>query len=545
MGPPISTGTFWSPRKSMTRIFILVVFGLILFLYSITPAATYWSKSFETQIIHVQYNASQSSPSPTLGYPYPTSTGINSSPSQDCSLNLTRIQMLQKQHSLSDKIEYVRRHIQFHRQDIKRSPMTKIDEILFPVGFETIDIFNLPTHISCPAPLNVPVTASGTPKSVDASEFLFGISTTFSRLNDPKISPVVEWAHWLTDGNGKSNGAGLVLRLVDATERELSDIQHWLLFLGIDAKVYASDSSIEMAQRYLSLLPTLYEDSSRPNRKWLVLCDDDTFFPSMNRLTQKFSTINASEPLYIGTFSEDVNNIQRHGSQAFGGAGVFFTTTLAGQIAQLYPACSTRQKIDESNTGWGPQGDILLRKCIYENTEVRLTMLRDLHQLDIMGDPSGFYESGLAPLSLHHFKGGMWHEAKPYAGVQVIHTCGEDCFLQRFQTADNFIISNGYSVAHYPHGIDFNIHQMERTFSSAPDDYGWNLDFMLGPGRNSLLGTGRKIAWELKEANREPDGTVRQIYIRKVNDIRWTFAEGNVHFPMSDNDGVVELVWIP
>ncbi|KAI1002496.1 hypothetical protein K3495_g5702 [Podosphaera aphanis] len=424
--------------------------------------------------------------------------------------------------------------------------MTQLDQNLFPDGFKPIKI-NEPsaTKTECLVPLEAPVPISAHPRSVNASSFLFGISTTISRLRDPKINPMVEWAHWLTDGFGNSNGAGLILRLVDGSQEELAEIWNHLISMGIDAKVYSSDSRLEMAERYLSLLPALYSDPTRPNRQWLVMCDDDTFFPSMQRLIDQFSTYNASQPLYIGTFSEDVNNIQRHGSQAFGGAGVFFTIPLAAKIAELYPQCSTRQKIEESNTGWGPQGDILLRKCIYENTEVRLTMLRELHQLDIMGDPSGFYESGLAPLSLHHFKGGMWHEAKPYAGVQIIHTCGEDCFLQRFQTTDNFIIANGYSVAFYPHGINFNVHQMERTFGSAPDDYGWNLDFMLSPGRNSLLGTGRKVAWELKEASRENDGSIRQIYIRRSDDERWTRTQDEYRFRLMERDGIIELVWIP
>lgn len=354
-----------------------------------------------------------------------------------------------------------------------------------------------------------------------------------------------EWAHWLTNGNGKSNGAGLVLRLVDASEQEMDNSKKIMREMGIDVKIYHSNSSDEMAARYLSLLPALYNDSSRKSRKFLVMCDDDTFFPSMHSLLAQLATYDHKTDLYIGTFSEDVNNIQRHGSQAFGGAGVFFTLPLAEKIAALYDQCSTSQKIKESNTGWGPQGDILLRKCIYENTEVRLSMLRELHQLDIRGDPAGFYEAGLAPLSLHHFKGGVWHEAKPHAGAQIVHACGEACFLQRFQTADNFIISNGYSIAQYPRGIDFNVNQMERTFTPQPDDHGWNLDFMLGPGRKSLSRTGRKVAWDLKEASLQGDGSVLQTYVRKLDDKRWSYQDGENWFRMMEKDGVVELVWIP
>lgn len=423
--------------------------------------------------------------------------------------------------------------------------MTKLEKELFPKGFDRINIQDPPQNATCLKPLEVPVPNTSSPKTVDASDLLFGVSTTYKRLTDEATSPMLEWAHWLTDGHGKSNGGGLVLRLVDASEAEIEHSSKIMHEMGIDVKIYHSNSSDEMAARYLSTVPALYKDSSRIRRKFLVMCDDDTFFPSMHALLNKLSQYDHKEDLYLGTFSEDVNNIQRHGSQAFGGAGVFFSVPLAQKITELYPECSTPEKIKESNTGWGPQGDILLRKCIYEHTDVRLSMLRDLHQLDIQGDPSGFYESGIQPLSLHHFKGGVWHKARPYAGAQVIHACGEACFLQRFQTTDNFIISNGYSIAHYPKGINFNVHQMERTFHPAPDDKGWNLDFMLGPGRKSLAKTGRKVSWELKEASVQNDGSVVQTYVRKLDDRRWSYQNGENWYRMMEKDGIIELVWIP
>ena len=347
----------------------------------------------------------------------------------------------------------------------------------------------------------------------------------------------------MTNGRGKSNGAGLVLRLVDASPQQIKNATTKVESYGIDVQVFATDSSIEMAKRYLSLLPAMYKDTSRRNRKWLVMCDDDTFFPTMHAFIKRLDTYDHTMDLYIGTFSEDAMNVHRHGSMAFGGAGVIFSLPLAKKMAEKFDDCSSPKKLKEANTGWGPQGDVLLKKCVYENTEVRLSLLTDLHQLDIMNDPSGFYESGITPLSLHHFKGGPWHKARPYEGVHVTQSCGEACFLQRFQSKDNFILSNGYSVAYYPKGINFNLDQMERTFSSAPDDYGWNLDFLMGPGRLNLSWTGRKASWELRESARLPNGALKQTYIRKANDLRWTLGWGGQ--PMFDVDGVMELIWIP
>lgn len=548
MGSPIPPGTLISSRKPFTRFVISTALALIIFIFYITPTTPYWAKSFETQIIHVPYihNVNKSSSSPIEKQSGTLSSATSVTLEQDCTPSHSHLRTLQQRYGIGETAEYAKRWIRFHRKNIPRLSITKIPEQLFPDGSELINFKELPSRVPCLRPLDVPVTSSGTPYSVNATHLLFGISTTYNRLIDPKISPMKEWAHWLTDGLGASNGARLILRLVDASEHQIAMTQAQLQAAGIDAYVESSDSAIPMAKRYLALLPALYKDSqTSPQRKWLVMCDDDTFFPSMHRLINRLATFDTEKPLYIGTFSEDVNNIQRHGSQAFGGAGIFFTVPLAAKISESYSMCSTDEKVAESNTGWGPQGDILLRKCIYENTNVRLTLVRDLHQLDIMGDPSGFYESGLAPLSLHHFKGGMWHQANPYAGVQVIHTCGEDCFLQRFQTKDNFIISSGYSIAQYPHKINFDVDQMERTFSSAPDDYGWNLDLMLGPGRASLHRTGLKMAWEIVEASREGDGSVRQTYIRRSNDQRWIRPYENGSHPMSDRDGILELIWKP
>ncbi|TVY83956.1 hypothetical protein LSUE1_G003328 [Lachnellula suecica] len=522
MGSSMATGNRLKPRAPFTRALFLTVFCLVLFIYTLRPSSIERPAQVQPQ-----------------RNPMLNGSHVHMS---DCTINKSQLEDLQDRYELGDEIEFARRYVRFHRQDIDRKPMTKIDMDLFPRGFDEIDIRNPPRRTTCLKPLEVPVPRSRTPNTVDASDLLFGISTTYSRLTDEEISPIKEWAHWLTDGNGKSNGAGLVLRLIDATVEELEETQAKMTDMGIDVKVYPTDSSIEMAKRYLSLLPALYNDTSRESRKFLVMCDDDTFYPSMHNLLDRLSQYDYRTDLYIGTLSEDVNNIQRHGSQAFGGAGVFFSIPLAEKVADKFDQCSTAEKIEEANTGWGPQGDILLRKCIHEHTETTLTLLRELHQLDIQGDPAGFYEGGLSPLSLHHFKGGMWHKARPYEGAQVIHACGEDCFLQRFQTADDFIISNGFSIAYYPKGIDFNIHQIEKTFTAAPDDYGWNLDFMLGPQRKNLLWTGRKVAWELMEAQVQKDGSVKQTYIRKTDDYRWTYGEGGNR--MFEKDGVLELVWI-
>ncbi|KAK9778981.1 hypothetical protein AB5N19_01266 [Seiridium cardinale] len=462
----------------------------------------------------------------------------------DCSVNTDHMNELMETYDLQDGFEYLKRYVKINREPIPRKSITKLNQEFLPTGFKSINS-NYPNNYgqeTCLEPLQVPVSQSPYPATGNLTDFMFGVSTTFKRFNSSKTSPVDEWTYWLTDNNGKSNGGKLVLLLLDASEEQILEAKTVLDQRGIDVDVYHSDSRMEMAVRYLTLVPTLYNHPERPNKKWLVTCDDDTFFPSVHALTKKFEQYDPEAMLYIGTLSEDVNNVDRHGSQAFGGAGVFLSVPLAEQVTNDYDTCKTDEKIREANSGWGPQGDILLRKCIYENTDVRLSVMRGLYQLDLYGDPSGFYEAGLKPISLHHFKGGGWHSAMPWQYTKIAHICGEDCTLQRFQTADDFIISTSFSIAHYPEGIKFNTAQMERTFAAAPQDKGWNLDYVFDPQRPSLLKSGRKISWDLQDAQVNDDNTVSQIYVRKADDWRWVDPSGN---PMSKNDGVIELVWLP
>ncbi|KYK56307.1 glycosyltransferase family 31 protein [Drechmeria coniospora] len=459
----------------------------------------------------------------------------------NCSVDLPHLRELQRRHGLADKIQYMRRYVSFRRRaGLARARMTSLSQKLLTAPLGLVDLNQRPpAEEECPEPLEVDVPVSGLPSTVNASDFIFGVSTSYQRFMDPEKSPVDDWIFWLTDNRGRSNGAKLLLMLLDATDDELQEVANLLGDVGIDVDLYHSDASLEMAVRYFSLVPTLVTHIDAPSKKWFVTCDDDTFFPSMHGLVERIGALDDTKEMYVGTLSEDVGAIERHGSQAFGGAGVFLSKPMAERIAAMYDACTTEEKVLESNSGWGPQGDILLRKCIYENTETRLTTVWDLWQLDFMGHPAGFYEWGIKPLSLHHFRG--WHKAKPGEMAKIAHTCGEDCTMMRFRTADNFVLS-GYSVAHYPEGLTADFDQLEATLWPAPENKGWNLDFAFGPQRKSLERTGRKISWELQESAVHSDGSVVQTFTRKKDDSRWVDKGGR---PMSDSDGVFELVWIP
>jgi len=57
-----------------------------------------------------------------------------------CSINSTHLRSLQDKFQLGDRIKYGRRYMRFHRRDIQRISLTKINANLFPTTFDIIDI---------------------------------------------------------------------------------------------------------------------------------------------------------------------------------------------------------------------------------------------------------------------------------------------------------------------------------------------------------------------------------------------------------------------
>jgi len=451
--------------------------------------------------------------------------------------DLTYVREVLSKHNIGPTVSYASRTIRYIFDAPDRPSITELDQNLFNKPFEDIKITKVST-LEADVPLEVHVKQSQRPDQIDASALIFGCSTTFQRFTDPKTSPISEWARWLTDGNGHSNGAGLVLALFDTTQEEIDHAAERLNSVGINATVVASDPTLDMPGRYVALVNMLYNHNSRDNRKFFILMDDDTFFPAMSELLNTLTHYDPAKPYYIGTFTERAQWLLEHQAPfAFGGGGIILTAPLAKQIAGL--PCLEKTE-DGRYVLDSDQGDRLLYNCIHQHTETRLTYLPLLHQEDQFGDPSGFYESGTMPLSLHHYK--SWHAFIPGKAHIVVDACGEDCLLQRWQFKDNFILSNGYSVAQYPKGIDFDTGLMEGTFDmGGEEEMATNVAYTFGSLRKSLSGTGRKRSWELLDSTREGYGRVKQIYVKRKDDARW-LGEGEEH---PKYDSVIVLLWIP
>ena len=117
-----------------------------------------------------------------------------------------------------------------------------------------------------------------------------------------------------------------------------------------------------------------------------------------------------------------------------------FSSALVKELGPQMPDC-----IATANVNWG--GDGRLAECVTRYTRTRLTYLRDLHQMDIVGDQSGIYESGFKPLTLHHWRG--WANIPMDKVAQLAALTGGRGLFQRWRFSDGWVLTAGYSLVRY------------------------------------------------------------------------------------------------
>jgi hypothetical protein len=355
---------------------------------------------------------------------------------------------------------------------------------------------------------------------------LFGLASTYDRLN--ASLPTI--AFWLA-----GTGAQLIGIVVD-----IEDKDGIFSLKALEAEYAAWNvTATFVAPRMKRLIPNYRDnnqDSERPvpvdhhhfmmirdllehrtqHTQWLGLLDDDTFFPSLYPLGEELRKYDHEKSQWLGALSDDFNHVKIWGFMAFGGAGIFLSVPLAQEIEPLLEECIAKASV---NTGDG-----ILRDCIFMNSRTRLTIIPGLNQHDLLGDVSGFFESGTRPLSIHHWK--SWYQEPILAQATVTSVCGE-CYLQRWRFGNDTLFVNGYSITIYRDGLDsVNLDRIEGTWEHPGPEY----DFSYGPLRPRLVKDEKK-SYRLKDTEIIRSGAIRQIYVHKN-------IEGE-----EDIDGVVELLW--
>ncbi|KFH41943.1 hypothetical protein ACRE_073230 [Hapsidospora chrysogenum ATCC 11550] len=419
-----------------------------------------------------------------------------------------------ERYGLSGNIIFHKQCVRAHRNDsLDRSAVTDVEHGSIFGRLQALDL-NADCHeyeaMPCdPIDLEVPGPLEERPHP----ELLFGVATSFDRLVDslPQLS------HWLSH-----SGSPLVAVVVDVAQREgdipglvaLYDDHGVNLIIARPMDTPPGVPQLGVNEHHFTVLRDMVRHST-PQTKWIGIIDDDTFFPSLHPVAEMLEDQDHTASLYLGGLSDSMWAIQQHGMLAYGGAGVFLSMPLARELDPYIERCLAENM--------SPQGDALLRNCIYARTETRLTVVGGLHQLDIRGDPSGFYESGRWPLSLHHWK--TWHSAPVDQMAVAAGFCG-DCFLQRWRIGGDTVLSNGYSVAVYSGGIAReDLDRTEATFENAH-----LYDWAYGPLR-SRVEDGMKKSYLLVGSQRIGRG-LRQVYVHRgggmqpdeVLELRWDWA---------------------
>ena len=448
-----------------------------------------------------------------------------------CSGRLTRLKDL----DIKFPIKYARRDIIVKTNpELSRASLTQVDDPLLS-SVQIVDPVKSPDwgleQCFTPLTLEVPVFPR---QPANASRVIFGISTYIERMEDSIPHLQRSLAH---------TGARLIILAVKFGEstpdsKEMTALETRMRDLGIDATVIGAPKDSSMQVRYFSLIKILYEKRDSATQ-WISLLDDDTFVPSMYSLLSTLDSYDPSKEWYLGAMSEDWWSVMVYGMMSFGGGGTFLSIPLAAQIDAYHNTC-----VEESTA---QQGDIRVFECITRHTTTKLEPVQGLHQTDLGGDLSGFYESGRLPLSLHHWKTGWHFEQKPeqralntypMAKMHLISDVCGDCFLQRWQFGSNTILSNGFSISTYQNQDvladlvkNKEMDKVEDTFMPTREvnSFMKNYEHSIGPLRPRVEG---KIRYQFLDAKAE-DGGVRQYYIYRaldkepdiVYEIFWTRSE--------------------
>ncbi|PNP45379.1 hypothetical protein THARTR1_10930 [Trichoderma harzianum] len=347
----------------------------------------------------------------------------------------------------------------------------------------------------------------------DLSKVIFGVATTLSRLQDS----VSQFSHWMS-----GTGALFLAIVVDesVTDDDLDSLES--MYDSHDMSLTAIrpwNCSFDVNEQHFAIIRDLV-DYSTHDTQWAVIIDDDTFFPSSYSIIQLLANYDPTVPTYIGGLTESPGAVEYFGVMAYGGAGVFMSMPLMQKLDSHVEDC-----LAESLTR---EGDGLLSNCIHNYTQTDLTAIPGLYQLDMRGDLSGFYESGVFPLSLHHWK--SWHQAPVDKMAKIADFCGE-CFLQRWRFDGDTVLANGYSISVYQDGISqADMDLIEGTWEEAMDYEG-----TMGKMRDKTE-EGKKKSYRLIDAE-EVDGNLRQVFLHHgVSDLDHDGEEEAI-------DEVVEIWW--
>ncbi|KAI1395451.1 hypothetical protein F4819DRAFT_501016 [Hypoxylon fuscum] len=417
--------------------------------------------------------------------------------------------------NLSPSIKYSRRCIKLtFAPEAKRQEVVNISQplVVDQVTLRLEQVEGSRTTLSQCTPIEL-VVSGPYPVGENFPHIIFGIATNYDRLRES----LTAIAHWCSKQDTK------LIAIVEDWSRRSNDIlklQQEYRDSGIKATfIKPLDESHTTSQSHFMVLTQMLKESD-PETKWFGLLDDDTFFPHLKPLSDALGQLDHRVDMYVGALAEDFGSVKNFGLMAYGGAGAYLSAHLAQKLGVQAATC-----IREAPPN---MGDIILRDCVYQHSKARLTILPGLYQQDLLGDLSGFFESGIEPINLHHWK--SWYREPVIKMAATAGYCG-NCFLQRWRFGEDTVLSNGYSIARYRSGLgSIDLDKMEHTWSQVYGDVNPEYSFTLGPLRERVSDE-EKRSYKLVDSEIFESGVMRQAYLRK--------GGGQA----GELDEVVELLW--
>ncbi|KAI5463406.1 hypothetical protein BGZ63DRAFT_422763 [Mariannaea sp. PMI_226] len=455
---------------------------------------------------------------------------------------------LKKQYGLTSDIAWTARRVRSFEQGSELNSVTYIDATFHSNKFHYINVATPNRRkLVTQELLDIAVPESPCPRQVDASDFLFAVSTTYEQVMEHEFTAVKDWARWMTGGNKYGNGATFILILDMANDLEVSKTSEVLKFYGIDAYVTSSTAHMSAINRYLSILQIIKSFSTTlaskgKHKKWYGILDDKIFLPNLSYLQQRLFSYNSNNELYVGLPSERSDWAIGQGyATTYGGGAVFLTSSAVSRIVEL-PCYQFEDKGGPGSKRW----DSMLQDCVSKHTKMTMRVLPSFYSPsdnDNYSKDTDSYETGIQPLTLHH--SDERHQLNPSVAHLVTDACGEACFLRRYRFRDNWVLVNGYTITEYPDGM--NMADMPNSIAGlSGNEQAQN--YVIGPvsidedsiRRKVLFWTGRRNVWRLVDSARGNNGDVWQAYVK-----RGAVDEGRLTKRNDEDimDSVIVLIW--
>ncbi|KAG6006301.1 hypothetical protein E4U21_007183 [Claviceps maximensis] len=321
--------------------------------------------------------------------------------------------------------------------------------------------------------MELPCRSNPTQTTKPGSKFLFGVSTSYERIAHNDWAILRAWQRWLTDKDGSSNGAGMVLMLNSASSAQLDAVDTMLHEAGIEAYVTSTDEPTSKARRYYELVRVLKTyaatlAATRQSKHWFGVVEDTVFFPSLTYLAERLSSYSPNEQLYIGIPSAR-SDWKQAGEYitTYGGGAIF----LSRHVVSLIPKLPCLENDIPASSYQAQNWDVVLRDCVREKADISMHVIPAFyspHDSDYRPQLAS-HETGVRPLLLRDYQ--ERHRLDVAMAHLVTNICGETCFMHQYLFHDNWAIINGVSISYHPGGLSHYRHHRHHNHDDHDDNH--------------------------------------------------------------------------